>query len=115
MQTIYAANLAFRPQFETGLEVNGRTICIKRPWKAEYDRLLSLELTDKESSHFCEYVKSLGLIPVTTCFARCDLNRIIDQGFNNIKIASYDCASYPMLRDVAKKAELYLCIYRIDV
>ena len=105
MQTIYAANLAFRPQFENGLEVDGRTLCIKRPWKAEYDRLLSLELTDKESSHFCEYVKSLGLTPITTCFARCDLTRILDQGFTNIKIASYDCSSYPMLREVANKAE----------
>ena len=47
LQTIYAKNLAYRSIFENGLELNNKTISIKRPWKDEYNRLKSLELKYK--------------------------------------------------------------------
>ena len=41
IQNIYADMLYFRPQFEKGLEVDGQTLAIKRPFDAEYNRLKS--------------------------------------------------------------------------
>ena len=38
-------------------------------------------------------------------FRKMRLDKDSRSGFTNIKIASYDCSSYPMLREVANKAE----------
>jgi N,N'-diacetyllegionaminate synthase len=38
---------------------------------------------------------------MTTCFARTDVAKIQDAGFRAIKVASYDCASYQLLRELA--------------
>ena len=50
MQTIFAENLAYRPQFEKGLVEDGKVRSIKRPFKTEYDRLKGLEITQKEQT-----------------------------------------------------------------
>ena len=39
---------------------------------------------------------------MTTCFARGNLKSIIDQGFKVIKVASYDFASYQLIRELIK-------------
>jgi len=100
IQTIYAANLTFRSQFETGLVQNGKVLGIKRPWQAEYDRLKALELTPDQCAEFAAFCNDMGVIPLTTCFARGNLREISSQGFREIKVASYDCASYQLLRDL---------------
>jgi N,N'-diacetyllegionaminate synthase len=105
IQTIYAQNLAFRPQFEEGLEQDGRILAIKRPWQAEYDRLKKLELTPEQCAAFVECCRQAGVEPLTTCFARGNVKEIRDQGFRMIKVASYDCASYPLLRELAANYE----------
>lgn len=105
IQTIYADNLTFRPQFEMGLEQNGKTLAIKRPWRAEYDRLKNLELKPDESARFVDYCTSVGVTPLTTCFARGNVREIREQGFKEIKVASYDCASYQLLRELAAEFE----------
>lgn len=102
IQTIYSKNLSFRPEFENGLELDGETKCIKRPYKLEFERLKSLELTSNESRRFVEICKENNVVPMTTCFTRDTLQEIIDCGFKAIKIASYDCASYQMIREVSK-------------
>lgn len=101
IQTIYAANLSFRTQFETGLERDGRVLCIKRPWQPEYDRLKGLELTPDQCAEFAAFCNDTGVIPLTTCFARGNLREISSQGFREIKVASYDCASYQLLRELS--------------
>lgn len=103
IQHIYVRNLVFRPEFEEGLKRDGKIVCIKRPWRQEYDRLKELELSEEECARFVEYAKSVGLIPVTTCFARGDIDSIAQQGFSMVKVASYDCASFPMLRELASR------------
>ena len=70
IQHIYSRNLVFRPQFENGLVLDGKVHSIKRPWQSEFDRLKTLELSDSDCRKFVEYVRSLNLIPLTTCFAR---------------------------------------------
>ena len=44
-----------------------------------------------------------GLIPMTTCFVREHVNHLAELGFYSIKVASYDCASFPLLKELSKK------------
>ena len=103
IQTIYANDLSFRPEFEQGLEVDGETLCIQRPYRAEYDRLKGLEISEAETREFIRICRDSGLIPITTCFNRSQVDPLSALGFDVIKVASYDCASFPMLRELAAK------------
>jgi len=102
MQHIYTKNLTFRPQFEEGLSLGKEVQSIKRPYQHEFNRLKSLEISGKTCEAFVKHVERIGLIPVTTCFARSNIEEIIQQGFREIKVASYDCASYQLIRDLSK-------------
>lgn len=101
IQTIFADNLAYRPRFEVGISVDGRTEVIKRPYRSEYERLKGLELDFEAHAAFIELCDRHGLLPMTTCFAREHIRSISEAGFRRIKVASYDCSSYPMLRELA--------------
>lgn len=103
LQNIHARTLSMRPQFEEGLEVDGRTLSIRRPWQAEHDRLLGLELSDATVEEFVARARDRGLVPMTTCFTRGEVAQVAEQGFVEIKVASYDCASFPMLRELAER------------
>lgn len=103
IQTIFAENLSYRPKFETGVDVDGRLAVIQRPYRPEYDRLQALELDFDAHARFVELCNDRGLVPMTTCFAREHAERIQQAGFRCIKVASYDCASYPMLRELAAR------------
>ena len=100
IQTIYARELAYRPEFETGLEIEGKVECIKRPYQPEYDRLSGLELSTEEMGRFVALCMDSGLIPMTTCFTRAQVGLVRDLGFEHVKVASYDCASYQLLREL---------------
>ncbi|WP_222930176.1 N-acetylneuraminate synthase family protein [Synechococcus sp. M16.1] len=101
VQHIFADKLVYRPQFE---EDNKAARSLFRPWEREFERLKGLELTTRDYERFVGHVRDqLGLIPVTTCFTRDTIPRIIDEGFREIKVASYDCASYPLIRELADK------------
>jgi sialic acid synthase SpsE len=100
IQTILADTLAYRPQFEEGLVVEGKTKAIKRPYAAEYQRLKGLEVSEEDTLKFIELCCQNGLVPMTTCFVRKHANHIAQAGFRSIKVASYDCASFPMLREL---------------
>ena len=101
IQHIHVRNLTFRPQFEEGSEYKGKQMSIKRPFESEYKRLKSLELSKSESKQFVDYVKSKGAVPMTTCFTRDSIQDLIDEGYEAVKVASYDCASYQLLRELA--------------
>ena len=103
MQTIYANTVTYRPQFEEGLIQNGITKSIRRPYAAEYDRLKNLEISEQNMVNFIQLCHNNGLIPMTTCFVRADVDKLSEIGFNSIKVASYDCASFPLLRELAAK------------
>ena len=101
IQHIHVKNLTMRPQFEEGFVSGGETLSIKRPFKAEFDRLKKLELSSKDSRDFVEYVKSKGAVPMTTCFSRDTISTLVEEGYECIKVASYDCASFAMIRELA--------------
>lgn len=101
IQHIHGKNLSFRSQFETGLKLEGKRVTIKRPFIDEYQRLIGLELSKEESKEFVAYVKSKGGIPMTTCFSRDCIHDLVEEGYESIKVASYDCASFQLLRELA--------------
>jgi len=100
MQTILADTLAYRPQFEEGLVVDGVIKSIKRPYAAEYQRLKGLEVSQEDTLKFVDLCCQNGLVPMTTCFVRAHAYGIAQAGFKSIKVASYDCSSFPMLREL---------------
>ncbi len=103
MQTIYADTVTYRPQFEEGLVQNGETKVIKRPYKEEVKRLADLEISEEETVNFIKICNENGLIPMTTCFVREHVNHLAELGFSSIKVASYDCASFPLLKELTRK------------
>lgn len=102
IQHIHADRLVYRSCFEEGDTKDSKVLCIKRPYASEYSRLKSLELPEKTYKEFVAHVESLGLIPLTTCFTRDSISQIAEQGFREVKVASYDCASYQMIRELCR-------------
>lgn len=103
IQAIRSRELTFRERFEEGdTDANGVVQIIKRPYQAELERLAKLDLTLEEELWFVEECHRAGVAPLTTVFTRTAAKEIEDMGYPAIKIASYDCSSYPLLRDVRK-------------
>lgn len=100
IQTIFADMVTYRERFEEGIEKDGEVITIKRPYQAEYARLKGLEITMEQQAKFVELCKKVGIKPLTTAFTRDSVQAIKQVGFDQIKVASYDCASPPLLREV---------------
>ena len=101
IQTIFANDLTHRERFEQGKIVNGKVEIMKRPYPQEYERLKKLELTYEEQARFIEECHRYGLRAMTTCFARGNVAKIAELPWDVIKVASYDCGSVPLLRDLA--------------
>lgn len=101
MQTIFADSLSYRPQFEKGLIQKGKVKSIKRPYIDEYKRLKNLEISFENTEKFIQICKNNDLVPMTTCFVREHVSYLASLGFQSIKVASYDCASFPLLKELA--------------
>ncbi|MDF1865582.1 MAG: N-acetylneuraminate synthase family protein [Saprospiraceae bacterium] len=101
IQAIRSKELAYRARFEEGLiDENGVVQTIKRPYDAELKRLSKLDLTMEQERWFVEECQKAGTKPLTTVFTRKGVLEVKDMGYAAMKIASYDCASYPLLKDV---------------
>jgi len=101
MQTIFSDTLTFRPQFEDGLMQDGLVKSIKRPYKEEFIRLKNLEISNENTIEFIKICKNNDIVPMTTCFVKSHVHHLLNLGFKSIKVASYDCASFSLLRDLA--------------
>ncbi len=100
VQSMLADELTFRERFEEGRWENGRQVAIKRPYRAEYERLKPMDLTDEMHWRFAEECQRAGIKPLTTVFTRSRIPFVASLGWDAVKVASYDCASYPMLREL---------------
>jgi len=110
IQTIFADDVTPRGRFEHGeTEANGVTKTIKRPYKPEYERLADLELSIADHERFIELCEKHGVTPLTTVFSRKRIPDIASLPWpeKTIKIASYDCASVPMLRELAEHFDTF--------
>ena len=103
LQNIFSKDLTFRPQFENGLITNNKIYSIKRPYKPEYNRLKKLEISYSELKKFIKLCEINKVEPAITCFTKNSVKILKDLGFKTIKVASYDCASFSLIRDLSKQ------------
>ena len=108
LQCIYSKNLAFRPEFENGLKKGKSVLAIRRPYLNEFKRLAKLELPLSYYKKFIKRCRLFNVEPMITCFTREDIKKIYDLGFKYVKIASYDCASFPMINELNKFKKIFI-------
>tara|TARA_B100000989_G_scaffold178206_1_gene133834 strand:- start:12456 stop:13400 length:945 start_codon:yes stop_codon:yes gene_type:complete len=98
LQHIFSENITYRKIFENGgLDKVSRINCFKRPYEDEYKRLKKLEIKHSTVKKFIKECEAYKVTPLTTCFAHQHAHELHDIGFDEIKVASYDCASFSML------------------
>jgi len=103
LQAIRSSELTHRERFDEGdTDAEGNIRSIKRPYKQEYDRLKKLDLTKEQEIWFADECKRAGISSMATVFSLNSANELKNMGYEAIKIASYDCASYTLLREVKK-------------
>lgn len=105
MQSIFSEDLTRREEFEEGETLPDGTVkTVKRPYRAEFDRLSKLDLTLGDHRRFIELCNKYGVTPMTTIFARHRIPEIatLPWPIRMVKVASYDCASMPFLKELAR-------------
>lgn len=105
MQSIWSSDVTRRERFEEGtVDEKGVQTAIKRPYQAEVDRLAKLDLTLDDHQFFIDECVKHNVIPLTAIFARHRIPAVAALPWPEkwIKIPSYDCASYPLLKELAQ-------------
>lgn len=103
IQTLRSHEVTFRQRFEEGeKDPDGTVRAIHRPYAAEVARLAGLDLSLDDEAWFVDECRRAGVVPMTTLFTRAAARDVRDLGFEAVKIASYDCASFPLLRDARR-------------
>ncbi len=102
IQAIRSRELTHRSRFDDGLTEDGLVKVIKRPYKEEFERLAKLDLDLDVEKWFVDECLRAGVAPLTTAFTRTAAREIKDLGYEAIKVASYDCASLPLLEELKK-------------
>lgn len=100
IQTIHSKDLTKRERFEEGLVEDGIVRVIKRPYDQEYQRLKKMDLSEEDFYWFDKECKAAGIKPMTTVFTRGSISFIKNLEWDSVKVASYDCASIPLLEDL---------------
>lgn len=100
IQSMLADDLTRRERFEEGVWEGGEQIAIKRPYLPEYARLKPMDLDDDDHVRFIETCREAGIKPLTSVFSRSRIPFLATLGFDAVKVASYDCASLPLLREL---------------
>lgn len=83
IQTILADSLTRREQYED-----------YRPYKAEYDRLKGLELSEEDEKFFIDKCREYGVEPMTTLFSRDQINRFNRLGYKKLKLSGYSMHTF---------------------
>ena len=120
IQTIHSSQLTHRKRFDRGLIEGGKIKTIKRPYDLELARLKTLDIDDKAVDVFLEACKDYKIKPMTTIFTRDVIKKTFDQGFKSIKLASFDCISYPLAKEIIQfKPDLLIvstgCSYKNEI
>jgi N,N'-diacetyllegionaminate synthase len=100
VQSMLSSELTHRERFETGIWESGRQLAIKRPYAPEYERLKPMDLSNEAHVLFAEECARAGIKPLTTIFTRARIAFVASLGWEAVKVASYDCASAPMLQEL---------------
>jgi len=100
IQTIHSDFLTYRERFEDGRVEAGTVKVIKRPYQPEYERLKAMDIDREDHLWFVGECKRAGIRSMTTVFARKAVADLASMAWDAIKVASYDCASFPLIRDI---------------
>lgn len=100
IQSMLADELISRERFEEGIIENGVVKAIKRPYRAEYERLKPMDLNDESHMWFVEECKKASIKPLTTAFSFSRIKFLASLDWDEIKVASYDCASFPFIKEL---------------
>lgn len=103
-QIIFSEDLTCRLKFEDGLIGKDGTVrAIKRPYGTEFKRLKLLDLSEEDYVFFVEEAQRVGIAPMLTVFSRKRIKLASSLPWKErmVKVASYDCGSYPMIRELA--------------
>lgn len=92
IQNMYSWELTRRDEFENPAQP------LYRPYSPEFSRLSGLDLEEETETQFVLEAHEIGITPMTTVFTHEGLRRARRAGFKSIKIASYDCASLPLIK-----------------
>ncbi|MFO7734768.1 MAG: N-acetylneuraminate synthase family protein [bacterium] len=68
--------------------------------EADHEWYRQTELSDENHLYFMDVCKKEGIEFLTTCFDRKRIDFLASLGLKHIKIASTDCASYTMLKEI---------------
>ena len=103
IQSMRSKDLAYRERFEDGLIEGGKIKVIKRPYKAELERLSKLDLDYDLHTKFFELCEKYKVIPMTTIFSFNNIEFLKQfKNLNHIKIASFDCNSHALVKKICK-------------
>jgi len=105
IQGLYSHELVKRLRFEEKDDSRNPSTQIIRPFDKEFDRLKTLDLTLEDEKWFVEKCREIDLTPMITVFTHEGINRALEAGFTNFKVASYDCASPPLIKKLLPHAE----------
>lgn len=101
LQAIRSRELTHRERFDEGIvDENGEVITIKRSYDVELKRLQQLDLSLEDEQWFVDECRKVGVGSMTTTFTRTAAREVKDMGYEAVKVASYDCRSYPLLQDL---------------
>ena len=100
IQAIRSSELVFREKFENN---NNNKNTIIRPFKTEFDRLSKIDLTIDDEKDFINECQEVGVKSMITVFTWNGLFESAELGYDAVKIASYDCASFPFIEEIKKR------------
>lgn len=103
LQGLYSSELTDRELFRSP-ELSEQNQVILRPYSTEFARLAALDLSEEQESHFKNLCEENSVVPMITVFTHKGARRARELGFKSIKIASYDCSSYPLIEYVCEFA-----------
>ena len=101
IQSMLADGLTKRQRFEDGVTAEGNKV-IKRPYQTEHERLKLMDLDDQAHVWFVDECREVRIKPLTTVFSFSRLQFLASLPWDEIKVASYDCASYPLIKELKK-------------
>lgn len=89
VQSMLADDLTCRERFEA-----------MRPYKTEYERLKPMDLSDEAHWRFIDECKAADIKPLTSVFSQSRIPFLATLPWREIKVPSYDCASFQMIREL---------------
>lgn len=102
IQSMLADELTRRERFEEGSQDHERVKTIKRPYAPEHQRLKPMDLDDNAHQWFIDECHKAGIKPMTTIFTFSRIKTLGTMDWDEVKVASYDCASLPFLLELGK-------------